>query len=423
MQEYKSLNAQQRGSLLESLRKEYAAAKGKGLALDMSRGKPGADQLELSDALRDARWVSPPKSENGQDCRNYGMLDGIPEARRLCAELMGHPAEQVIACGNSSLNLMYDYLAQCMLEGAGGGIPWARQESVKFLCPAPGYDRHFVMLERFGIEMINIPMREQGPDMELVEQYARDESVKGLICVPKYSNPEGKTFSEQVVRRLAMLKPAAKDFRVIWDNAYFVHDLYDESDRLWNVLAAAREYGNEDHFIEVVSFSKISFPGAGIAAIAASPANIAAIKARLNAQTISYDKMNQLRHARFFKDAAGVRAHMQKHAEILRPKFRMVLDILERGLGGTGIAKWNAPRGGYFISLDLPGGCAKRTHALLKEAGVVLTPAGATFPYGKDPEDKNLRIAPTFPPVEELREAAELLTLCARIAALEALAE
>ncbi len=418
MQEYSLMNQEARAALLAELQEEYARAKERNLKLDMSRGKPGAEQLALTDALNDGALLAPPKSESGFDCRNYGVLDGIPEAKRLFAQMLDVPAEQVIVCGNSSLNLMYDYLAQCMLFGAGGA-PWCAQGKVKFLCPVPGYDRHFTILEQLGIEMINIPLREQGPDMALVEQYARDESVKGLICVPKYSNPTGMTFGEDCVRRLAALQPAARDFRVIWDNAYLVHDLYDETDSLLNVFAVAEEYDALDRFVEVTSFSKISFPGAGISAIAASPANIAAILARMNAQTIGHDKLNQLRHARFFKDAAGVRAHMRLHAEILRPKFEMVLGILERELGGTGIARWTAPRGGYFISLDLPMGCARRAHALCREAGVTLTGAGATFPHGRDPEDKNLRIAPTFPPLEELRQAAELLALCAKIAALE----
>ena len=403
---------------LAQLRKEYEAWQAKKLALDMSRGKPGADQTALSDDLLDARWVSPPKAENGADCRNYGVPDGIPEAKRLFGALMGVPDDQVIVCGNASLTLMYDYLVQCMFQGATAELkPWAAQGAVKFLCPVPGYDRHFAILESLGIEMINVPMLADGPDMALVAEYVKDPLVKGLICVPKYSNPEGKTFSEATVRAFAALQPAAPDFRVIWDNAYCVHDLYDTTDPLLNILATAKEAGTEDNFIVVTSFSKVSFPGAGVAAIAASPTNIKAIKARMGIQTIGHDKLNQLRHVRYFRDMAGIEQHMQQHAAILRPKFEEVLGILERDLAG--LADWTAPRGGYFISLDLPAGCAKRTHQLLKEAGVVLTPAGATFPYGKDPEDRNLRIAPTFPPTAELRQAAELLTLCARIAILE----
>ncbi|MDR3314413.1 MAG: aminotransferase class I/II-fold pyridoxal phosphate-dependent enzyme [Oscillospiraceae bacterium] len=420
MQDYETMEPDARAALLAELRVEYEAAKAKNLKLDMSRGKPGAEQLALSAGLHDPALLSPPQSENGLDCRNYGVLEGIPEARRLFAELLDLPPEQLIVCGNSSLSLMYDYLAQCMLFGAGGA-PWCAQGKVKFLCPVPGYDRHFTILEQLGIEMINIPLRAGVPDIALVEQYARDESVKGLICVPKYSNPAGSTFSDETVRRLAALRPAANDFRIIWDNAYLVHDLYDETEPLLNILAAAGEYGTQDQCIVVTSFSKISFPGAAVSALAASPANIAAVLRRMNAQTIGYDKLNQLRHARFFRDAAGVRAHMHLHAQILRPKFEAVLAIFERDLRGSGVASWTAPRGGYFISLDLPHGCAKRTHALCKAAGVTLTGAGATFPYGRDPEDKNLRIAPTYPPLAELRQAAALLTLCARIAALEGL--
>jgi len=401
---------------LAQLQEKYAEKKAIGLSLDMSRGKPGADQCDLSNGLLDAKWLQPAKNEVNFDCRNYGILDGIPEVKRLFAELFDVPEAQVIACGNASLTLMYDYLAHCMIFGSGAE-PWCKQGNVKFLCPVPGYDRHFGILELLGIEMINVPMLADGPDMALVEQYVQDPGVKGLICVPKYSNPEGKTFSDAVVHAFAALKPAAPDFRVIWDNAYIVHDLYDETDPLLNILEVAKEYGTEDRFVEVASFSKVTFPGAAVAAIAASPANIAAILKRMNIQTIGHDKLNQLRHARYFKDLAGIKAHMKRHAEILRPKFEAVLDILARDL--TGICTWTAPRGGYFISLDLPAGCAARTAQLLKEAGVTLTPAGATFPHGRDPGDRNLRIAPTFPPLEELVAATELLTICARIAVLE----
>jgi len=401
---------------LSQLQENYRMAQAKQLKLDMSRGKPGADQLALSDDILDARWVAPAKAENGFDCRNYGLLEGIPEARRLFAEMLDVPPDRVLACGNASLNLMYDYLAQCMLFGAGGA-PWSAQGKIKFLCPAPGYDRHFGILELLGIEMVNIPMLADGPDMDRVEALAQDASVKGLICVPKYSNPEGKTFSEAVVRRFASMQTAAPDFRVIWDNAYLVHDLYDETDPLLNVFEAAKEFGTEDRFIEVTSFSKITFPGGGVSCIAASPANLKMILKRMTIQTIGPDKLGQLRHANYFKDLDGVKAHMQKHAEILRPKFEAVLEILRRELAD--IAAWTAPRGGYFISLDLPAGCAKRTAQLCKEAGVVLTPAGATYPYGDDPEDKNIRIAPTFPPIDELIAATELLCLCAKMAAAE----
>ncbi|MCL2447036.1 MAG: aminotransferase [Oscillospiraceae bacterium] len=397
---------------LQQLQSTYEQAKAKKLALDMSRGKPESAQLDLSNDLFDPKWVTPPTAESGLDCRNYGVLDGIPECKRLFSELMGVPAEQLIVCGNASLNVMYDYLTQMMPH-------WYFQDDgkIKFLCPVPGYDRHFGMLAQLGIEMINVPMLADGPDMAMMAELVKDPAVKGAICVPKYSNPEGKTFSDNVVRAFAALQPACPNFRVIWDNAYLVHDLYDESDALLNVHEAAKEFGSEDFFIEVCSFSKITFPGASVSCVAASPANIAAIKARMNVQTIGHDKLNQLRHARYFKDLAGIKAHMRKHAELIRPKFEAVLDILARDL--TGIATWTVPRGGYFISLDLPEGTAKRTAQLLKEAGVTLTPAGATFPHGQDPHDRNLRIAPTFPPMEELIVATELLTVCARLAIAE----
>jgi len=399
---------------ISQLQESYQQAKAKGLKLDMSRGKPGADQLALSQDILDARWVTPAKAENGFDCRNYGLLEGIPEARRLFAEMLGVPLDWVLASNNASLQLMFDYLAQCMLLGPEG-MPWSQQGKIKFLCPVPGYDRHFGILELLGIEMINVPMLADGPDMDRVEALAQDPAVKGLICVPKYSNPEGKTYSDAAVRRFAAMKTAAPDFRVVWDNAYLVHDLYEDTDPLLNIFEAAKENGTEDRFIEVTSFSKITFPGGGMSCLAASPANIKQIVKRMGIQTIGPDKLNQLRHANYFKDAAGVKAHMQKHAAILRPKFEAVLEILERELAG--IATWTVPRGGYFISLDLPAGCAKRTAQLCKEAGVVLTPAGATFPLGRDPEDKNIRIAPTFPPIDELLAATELLCLCAQMAA------
>ena len=396
---------------LQQLQATYEQAKAKGLALDMSRGKPESAQLDLSDDLLDAKWVTPPIAENGLDCRNYGVLDGIPECKRLFSELMGTPAEQLIVCGNASLNIMYDYLVQ-MLPG------WLAQGTgVKFLCPVPGYDRHFGMLAQLGIEMVNVPMLADGPDMAMIAELVKDPAVKGAICVPKYSNPEGKTFSDDVVRAFAALQPACPDFRGIWDNAYLVHGLYDDGDVLLNVHEAAKAYGSENFFIEVCSFSKITFPGASVSCLAASSANIAAIKARMNVQTIGHDKLNQLRHVRYFNNLAGIKAHMKKHANLIRPKFEAVLDILARDL--TGVATWTVPRGGYFISLDLPEGTAKRTAQLLKEAGVTLTPAGATFPHGHDPHDRNLRIAPTFPPMEELVVATELLTICAQLAIAE----
>lgn len=396
------------------LEKRYNDFKAKNLKLDMSRGKPGSDQLDLSNELNAVSDYT----ENGVDLRNYGMMDGTPACKKLFADLMQVKPENVIVGPNASLTLMFDYIAQCFTHGAGN-TPWCRLNSVKFLCPVPGYDRHFTILEHFGIEMINIEMKADGPDMDAVEEAVKDPSVKGMFCVPKYSNPQGITYSDAVVRRIAALRPAAKDFRVIWDNAYMVHDIVEDGDKLLNIFDLLPEYGNEDMVIEVCSTSKITFPGAGVSALAASDNNIKAIKKRLNAQTISYDKMNQHRHVEFFKDVNGILAHMKKHAAILKPKFDMVLKHLNQELAGLGIASWTEPRGGYFISLDVLDGCAKRVGELCKEAGVVLTTVGATFPYGKDPNNRNIRIAPTYPPLDELDTAAELLCVCVRLAAAE----
>ena len=396
------------------LEKRYNDFKAKNLKLDMSRGKPGSDQLDLSNELNAVSDYT----ENGVDLRNYGMMDGTPACKKLFADLIQVKPENVIVGPNASLTLMFDYIAQCFTHGAGD-TPWCRLNSVKFLCPVPGYDRHFTILEHFGIEMINIEMKADGPDMDAVEEAVKDPSVKGMFCVPKYSNPQGITYSDAVVRRIAALRPAAKDFRVIWDNAYMVHDIVEDGDKLLNIFDLLPEYGNEDMVVEVCSTSKITFPGAGVSALAASDNNIKAIKKRLNAQTISYDKMNQHRHVEFFKDVNGILAHMKKHAAILKPKFDMVLKHLNQELAGLGIASWTEPRGGYFISLDVPDGCAKRVGELCKEAGVVLTTVGATFPYGKDPNNRNIRIAPTYPPLDELDTAAELLCVCVRLAAAE----
>lgn len=396
------------------LETRYNDFKAKNLKLDMSRGKPGSDQLDLSNELNAVSDYT----ENGVDLRNYGMMDGTPACKKLFADLMQVKPENVIMGPNASLTLMFDYIAQCFTHGAGD-TPWCRLNSVKFLCPVPGYDRHFTILEHFGIEMINIEMKADGPDMDAVEEAVKDPSVKGMFCVPKYSNPQGITYSDAVVRRIAALQPAAKDFRVIWDNAYMVHDIVEDGDKLLNIFDVLPEYGNEDMVIEVCSTSKITFPGAGVSALAASDNNIKAIKKRLNAQTISYDKMNQHRHVEFFKDVNGILAHMKKHAAILKPKFDMVLKHLNQELAGLGIASWTEPKGGYFISLDVLDGCAKRVGELCKEAGVVLTTVGATFPYGKDPNNRNIRIAPTYPPLDELDTAAELLCVCVRLAAAE----
>ena len=413
-----NMSREELSARLSALMEEYNSYKESGLKLDMSRGKPGTEQVELTLEMLNPAILGDFKAENGFDVRNYGILDGIPECKKIFADILGVKPENTIVFGNASLTIMYDYVAQCMLFGCGAE-PWSKQGNIKFLCPVPGYDRHFSILEHFGIELINIPTDENGPDMDMIDSLVADEKVKGIICVPMYSNPTGYTYSDETVRRFAALKPAAKDFRVIWDNAYCVHHINDEHDSLLNIFDAAKEYGSEDFFIEVTSTSKITFPGAGVAALAASDANIAAIKNRMTVQTIGYDKMNQLRHAKFLKNLDGVKTHMQLHADIIKPKFDAVLEAFEEKLTGKGIASWTKPNGGYFISLDVYEGCAIRTVQLCKEAGVTLTGAGATFPYGKDPEDKNIRIAPTFPSRDELCKAVEILCLCVEISAIE----
>lgn len=416
MKTYAEMSREELLSEKASLEERYNEFKARDLKLDMSRGKPCKEQLDLSVALNDVKdYVS-----DGVDVRNYGMLDGIPSCKKLFADLMGVKPENVIVGPTSSLNLMYDYVSQCYTHGAGS-TPWCKLDKVKFLCPVPGYDRHFTILEHFGIEMINVDMKQDGPDMDAIEELVKDPSVKGMFCVPKYSNPQGITFSDDVVRRIAALKPAAEDFRIVWDNAYCVHDLVEDGDKLLNIFDVLPEYGNDDMVVEVCSTSKITFPGAGISAIIASDNNIKMIKSRLSAQVISYDKMNQHRHVVFFGDANGVLNHMKKHAAILKPKFDIVIKTLNEELAGKGIASWFAPKGGYFISLDVMEGCAKRVGELCKEAGVTLTSVGATYPYGKDPNNKNIRIAPSFPPVDELSLAAELLCICTRLAAAEKL--
>lgn len=415
---YTEMNEAQLLAEQSELMQRYNAFKAKNLKLDMSRGKPGADQLDLSSGLNEIKnYVV-----DGVDYRNYGILDGIPSCKKLFADLMGVDSKNVIIGPNASLTLMFDYISQCFTHGAGD-TPWCKLDNVKFLCPVPGYDRHFTICEHFGIEMINVPMTAEGPDMDVIEELVDDESVKGMFCVPKYSNPQGITFSDETVRRIAALNPAAKDFRIIWDNAYCIHDLVEDGDRLLNIFDILADFGNEDMVIEVCSTSKITFSGAGVSAIIASDNNIAAIKKRLNAQTISYDKMNQHRHVEFFGDAQGVLNHMKKHAAILKPKFDIVLSHLSNELGDKGVASWFNPKGGYFISLDVMNGCAKRVGELCKEAGVTLTTVGATYPYGIDPNDSNIRIAPSYPPVEELDLAAELLCICVRIACIEKLLE
>lgn len=424
--QYNDMSKEELLVLKESLNKEYAEAKAKGLALDMSRGKPSAKQLDVSLGLLDTiNSSSDLKSLDGTDCRNYGVLDGIPEAKKLMADMMGTTPDHVIVYGNASLNIMYDQISRAYTHGILGNTPWCKLDKVKFLCPVPGYDRHFAITERFGIEMINIPMSESGPDMGMVEEYvSKDASVKGIWCVPKYSNPQGYTYSEETVKRMAALKPAAEDFRIFWDNAYVIHDLYDDNkDEIADIISECEKAGNPDMVFEFASTSKVSFPGSGIAALATSANNIADIKKQLTIQTIGHDKLNQLRHVRFFKDINGLKEHMRKHAEFIRPKFEAVESVLEEELGGLGIGSWTEPKGGYFISFEAMDGCAKAIVAKCKEAGVKLTGAGATFPYGKDPKDSNIRIAPSFPTPEEMKQAADLFVLCVKLVSVEKLLE
>lgn len=423
---YRELSKEELLELKSSLEAKYQEFQSKNLKLDMSRGKPSIEQLDLTMEMMDVlNSHSDLTSEDGLDCRNYGGLDGIPEAKRLMQEIMEVGDEEIIIYGNASLNIMYDTISRSMTHGVMGSTPWCKLDKVKFLCPAPGYDRHFAICEFFGIEMITVPMTPDGPDMDIVEKLVHeDEAIKGIWCVPKYSNPQGYVYSDETVIRFANLKPAAKDFRIFWDNAYCVHHLYfDDPVEILNIVGECKKAGNPDMVYKFASTSKISFSGAGIAALVASKANIDDIKKQLAIQTIGYDKINQLRHARFFKNKAGVLEHMKKHAAIMRPKFEAVLNVLETELGGLEIGEWTKPKGGYFISFDSMEGCAKTIVAMMKDAGVVMTSAGATFPYGKDPKDSNIRIAPSFPPLEELELAAQIFTVCVKLASVNKLLE
>ena len=395
------------------------------LSLDMSRGKPEKRQLDISEKILTV--LSENKdcfSENGTDCRNYGILDGIDEAKKLFADILDVSSENVFVGGNSSLNMMFDTLMRFMVFGVSKeSKPWSGNEKNIFLCPVPGYDRHFAVCETLGIEMVNVPMTNEGPDMDIVEELVKNPDVRGIWCVPKSSNPEGVTYSDETVKRMAALKPASSDFRIMWDNAYCVHHLYDDETPLLNIIDECEKAGNPDMVYVYTSTSKISFPGAGVAVMASSKANIDYTKSIVNFQTIGYDKLNMLRHVKYFGNAQGVKEYMKKHADILRPKFEMVVETLEKELSDKGIASWIKPLGGYFVSLNVLEGTAKRTVSLCKDAGVVLTGAGATFPYGKDPEDKNIRIAPSFPTVEDLKSAMRVLCVCTRLSAVEKLLE
>ncbi|MDY4097133.1 MAG: aminotransferase class I/II-fold pyridoxal phosphate-dependent enzyme [Lachnospiraceae bacterium] len=426
MKGFKSLTKEELVQLKEELELKYKEAKEKNLKLDMSRGKPSPAQLDMGMGLMDALNSNTVlNASDGTDCRNYGILDGLPESKRLMAQIMEAEPHQVMVLGNASLPIMYDTVSRSMTHGVCGSTPWYKLDKIKFLCPVPGYDRHFAITEYFGIEMINIPMTLEGPDMDMVEELVNnDPTVKGIWCVPKYSNPQGISYSDETVRRFASLKPAAEDFRIYWDNAYAVHHLYDEvQDHILNIITECEKAGNPDMVFMFASTSKISFSGSGIAAVAASQRNLDWMRESITLQTIGYDKINQLRHVKYFKDIEGIKAHMKKHADIMRPKFEAVLSILEKNLGGLGIGSWIAPHGGYFISFEAMEGCAKAIVAKCREAGITLTGAGATYPYKHDPKDSNIRIAPSFPSPEEMAAAAEIFSLCVKLVSVEKLLE
>ncbi len=424
MKAYTDMDHNELLSLKASLEEKFKTEQAKGLSLNMARGKPGISQLAISMPMLDVvNQNSDMNTLLGNDTRNYGDWDGIGECRQLMADMMEVKKANVIVCGNSSLNIMYDTVMRSMAMGVNGSTPWCKLDKVKFLCPVPGYDRHFKITELFGIEMIPVPLGEDGPDMDMVEQYVNnDDAVKGIWCVPKYSNPTGITYSDEVVRRFANLKPKAEDFRIFWDNAYCIHYIYEETkDKILNILEECEKAGNPNMVYVFASTSKVSFPGSGVSAIATSLENMEYIKKFMTTQIIGHDKINQLRHVRFFKNIDGLNAHMKKHADLIRPKFEAVLDILDSELTGLGIGSWTKPRGGYFISFNSMPGCAKAIVAKCKELGLVLTGAGATYPYGKDPDDSNIRIAPTFPTPEEMSEAAKMFVICVKLASVEKL--
>ncbi len=422
MQPYLEMSTEELKALRKELSAKYRDFQGKDLRLDMSRGKPSVDQLDLSMGMMDVLSSDDDLTcEDGTDCRNYGVLDGIREAKELIGDMMEVNPDNIIIYGNSSLNVMFDTISRSMTHGVMGCTPWCKLDKVKFLCPVPGYDRHFAITEYFGIEMISVPLTGNGPDIDIVSRLvAEDDAIKGIWCVPKYSNPTGNSYSDEVVRRMARLKPAAPDFRIYWDNAYGMHHLYDhDQDHLIEILAECKRAGNPDLVYKFSSTSKISFPGSGIAAIATSLNNLEDIKKQLKYQTIGHDKVNQLRHVRFFGGIHGMVEHMRKHADILRPKFEAVEQILDQELSGLEIGTWTMPKGGYFISFDSMEGCAKAIVARCKKAGLVMTSAGATYPYGKDPHDTNIRIAPSYPPLEDLKLAMELFSLCVKLVSVD----
>ncbi len=424
MKPYAEMTREELQALRKELKAEYRKMQAMDLKLNMSRGKPSTEQLDLSMGMLDVlNSETELRSEDGTDCRNYGVLTGIPEALELLGDMMEVQYDHIILYGNSSLNVMYDTISRSYTHGVMGNTPWCKLDKVKFLCVVPGYDRHFAITDYFGIENVPVPMLPTGPDMDIVEKLvSEDESIKGIWCVPKYSNPTGNSYSDETVRRFARLKPKAPDFRIYWDNAYTIHHLYDhDQDHLIEILMECKRAGNPDLVYKFASTSKISFPGSGVAALAASLNNLEDIKRQLKIQTIGHDKVNQLRHVRFFGDIHGLMEHMQKHAEILRPKFEMVENTLQTELGGLGIGTWTTPLGGYFIGFESLPGCAKAIVARCKKAGVVMTPAGATWPYGKDPQDTSIRIAPTFPSLEDLEAAAKLFCLCVRLVSAEKL--
>ncbi len=423
MKKYTEMTREELQNLYNGLQKEYAQIQSRNLSLDMSRGKPGKEQLDLSEDMLHCIKDSAACMMDGVDTRNYGVIDGLPSIKKMFAELLGVEDSMVIVGGNSSLTMMYDSVARAMTHGVyGSDMPWGKQEGLKFLCPSPGYDRHFAITEFFGFDLITVPMTEAGPDMDMVEKLvAEDASIKGIWCVPKYSNPDGIVYSDETVRRLAALKPAAKDFRIFYDNAYVVHHLTDEEVEIPEIFSLAREYGNEDMIYEFASTSKICYPGAGVACMVASKANVEFIKKQMFYQTIGPDKINELRHINYFKNVEGIKEHMRKHAQVLRPRFDAVTDTLSRELSGLDIGNWITPKGGYFVSFNAMAGCAKRIVVLMKEAGVVMTGAGATFPYKNDPQDSNIRIAPSFPSVEDLQMAMDVFCVCVKLAAIEKL--